>query len=151
MNTHADKSQENKSQSVANAVSQKSSSGESTFQFLDNRPEAVAQRKLQEMANNSIQAMQLKAFQEMVNNSSRAVQFHGNESTRLNLHPKTIETSSEVSQLFGINGLENDAPPEAKSMTPEELEAALVKRFEAKVEKIKASAAADTRTQQEGR
>ncbi len=52
MNTHADKTQENKSQSVANELSQKQGSGESTFQFVDNRPEAVAQRKLQEMANN---------------------------------------------------------------------------------------------------
>lgn len=52
MNTHVDKTQENKSQSVTNAVSQKQSSGESTFQFVDNRPEAVMQRKLQEMADN---------------------------------------------------------------------------------------------------
>jgi hypothetical protein len=42
MKTHADKTQENKSQSVANAVSQKQSSGESTFQFVDNRLEAIA-------------------------------------------------------------------------------------------------------------
>ena len=40
MNTHADKTQENKSQSVSNETSQKQSSGESTFQFVDNRPEA---------------------------------------------------------------------------------------------------------------
>jgi hypothetical protein len=53
---------------VANAVSQKSS-GESTFQFVDNRPEAIAQRKLQEMANNSPRMAQLKAFQEMANNN----------------------------------------------------------------------------------
>jgi len=71
MNTHADKTKENKSQSVANAFSQKSS-GESTFQFVDNRPEAVAQRKLQEMANNSPQAMRMRAFQEMANNSRQA-------------------------------------------------------------------------------
>lgn len=52
MNTHADKTQENKNQSVANAVSQMKRGGESTFQFVDNRPEAAAQRKLQEMADN---------------------------------------------------------------------------------------------------
>jgi hypothetical protein len=67
MNTHADKTQENKIQSVANTVAQKQSGGESTFQFVDNRPEAVAQRKLQEMANNNPRAMQLKAFQDMAN------------------------------------------------------------------------------------
>jgi hypothetical protein len=74
MNTHADKTQENKSQSVANAFSQKSSSSESTFQFVDNRPEAVTQRKLQEMANNSPQVSQLRAIQEMANNSPQAKQ-----------------------------------------------------------------------------
>lgn len=74
MNTHIDKNQENKSQSVANEHSQKQGSSESTFQFVDNRPEAVEQRKLQEMANNSPQVMQLKAFQDMANNSPQARQ-----------------------------------------------------------------------------
>jgi hypothetical protein len=72
MNTHADKTQENKSQSVSNETSQKQGGGESTFQFVDNRPEAVAQRKLQEMANNSPQVKQLMAFQDMANNSPQA-------------------------------------------------------------------------------
>ena len=74
MNTHADKTQENKSRSVANAVSQKQISGDPTFQFVDNRPEAIAQRKLQEMANNSPRALKLKAFQEMADNSPQAKQ-----------------------------------------------------------------------------
>ena len=51
MNTHADKTQENKSQSVTTAFAQKQKGGAS-FQFVDNRPEAIAQRKLQEVANN---------------------------------------------------------------------------------------------------
>jgi hypothetical protein len=70
MNTHADKTQEKKSQSVANTVSQKQRRGESTFQFVDNRPEAVAQRKLQEMANNSPQAKQAAQLQAMANHHS---------------------------------------------------------------------------------
>jgi hypothetical protein len=74
MNTHADKTQENKSQSVSNETSQKQGGGESTFQFVDNRPEAVEQLKLQEMANSSPQVSQLKAFQVMVNNSPQAKQ-----------------------------------------------------------------------------
>lgn len=55
MNTHADKTQDSKSQSTANGLSQLSVDSESTFQFVDNRPETVKQRKLQEMANNSQQ------------------------------------------------------------------------------------------------
>lgn len=69
MNTHADKTQENKSQSFANAVSPKRS-GKSTFQFVDNRPEAIAQRKLQEMANNSPQVKQAAQLQAMADNHS---------------------------------------------------------------------------------
>lgn len=52
MNIHSGKTQKNKSQTVDNTVSQKKSSGESTFQFADNRPEVIAQRKLQKAADN---------------------------------------------------------------------------------------------------
>lgn len=71
MKTCADNTQENKSQSVANAFSQKQHVGESTFQFDDNRPEAVAQWKLREMANSSPQVSQLSAFQDMANNNAQ--------------------------------------------------------------------------------
>ncbi|MFT4780253.1 MAG: hypothetical protein ACI923_002798 [Flavobacteriales bacterium] len=74
MHTHADKTQENKSQSVANTVPQKQNGGETTFQFVDNRPEAVTQRKSQEIANNSLQVSQLRASQDMANNSGHAEQ-----------------------------------------------------------------------------
>jgi hypothetical protein len=74
MNTHADKTQENKSQSVSTADSQFEDGGESSFQFVDNRPEAVAQIKLQEVANNSPQVSQFMAFQDMANNSPQAKQ-----------------------------------------------------------------------------
>ena len=63
MKTDANKTQENKSQSVANAVSQHNRGSGSTFQFVDNRPEAIAQRKLQEMANNSPQVKQATQLQ----------------------------------------------------------------------------------------
>ena len=64
MNTHADKVQDNKSQFVANGVSQKQSGIESTFQFADNRTEAIAQRKLYDMANGRqpISSLQLDQF-----------------------------------------------------------------------------------------
>lgn len=69
MNTHADKKKENKSQSVSNTVAQKHNDGEFSSQFVDNRPEAIVQRKLQEMANNSPRAMQLKGLQNSVNSN----------------------------------------------------------------------------------
>jgi hypothetical protein len=74
LSTHADKTQENKSQSVSNVESQTQHGGESSLQVEDNRPEVVAQRKLQEMANNSPRTKQLRAFQEMANNSPQAKQ-----------------------------------------------------------------------------
>lgn len=70
MNTHAGKTQENKIQSASAANSQKQSGGEPTFQFVDNRPETIAQRKLQEMANNSPQAKQAAQLQTMADSYS---------------------------------------------------------------------------------
>jgi hypothetical protein len=69
MNAHADQTQDKKSKSASNAVSQMQAVGESTFKFADNRPEAIAQMKLQELAENSPQVSQLRAFQDRANNS----------------------------------------------------------------------------------
>ena len=69
MNTYADKTQKTKSQSVSGGDSQMQSSSQSTFQFVDNRPESVSQHELQKTANNSTQVQQLRAFQEMANGS----------------------------------------------------------------------------------
>lgn len=70
MNTHAEKTQENKSQSITNELARKRGGGESTFQFVDSRPQVVAQKKLQEMANNSPQAKQASQLQAIANNHS---------------------------------------------------------------------------------
>ena len=67
MSTLANKSQENQSQAVSAESSQVQIGSESSFQFVDNRPETIAQRKLQEMGNNSAQVSQLMVFQEMAN------------------------------------------------------------------------------------
>ena len=69
MSTYADQTEENKSESVASAVSQRQTSDEPTFEFMDSRPEAVAQRKLQHIADGSSQVSQLKSFQELADNS----------------------------------------------------------------------------------
>ena len=69
MNTHFDKAQGKKSQSAANAT-QKQRSGKSTVPFKDNRSEAIAQRKMQEMANNSLQVQQAAQLQTNINNET---------------------------------------------------------------------------------
>jgi|GEM_PF-5382157 len=60
MNTHAEKTSENKSQSAASSLSKFQNTG-AAFQFVDNRPDAVAQRKLREALTNSARVKQLKA------------------------------------------------------------------------------------------
>lgn len=65
------KPKENKSSADANSAAQKKSGRKQGIGFVDNRPEAIAQRKLQEMANNSYQVKQLKAFQEMINDEPK--------------------------------------------------------------------------------
>ena len=72
MSTYADQTKENKSESVASAVSQMQTRDEPTFEFMDSRSEAVAQRKLQHIADGSSQVSQLKSFQEMADNSFQA-------------------------------------------------------------------------------
>tara|TARA_R100000656_G_scaffold121302_1_gene96181 strand:+ start:1801 stop:2541 length:741 start_codon:yes stop_codon:yes gene_type:complete len=69
MNTYADKTQENKSQSVASAVSEKQGGSGSTFQFVDNRPEAIQMLQFQEVANNNTQENTLQ----FVDNRPRAI------------------------------------------------------------------------------
>jgi|GEM_PF-6865047 len=63
MKTHADKRQENIKQLVAHDVSKKQHAGAAIFQLVNNGPEAVAQRKLQGLVNNSPRVQQLKAIQ----------------------------------------------------------------------------------------
>jgi hypothetical protein len=77
MYTQADKNQENKA--ADNAVAQKQNSSKQGSKLTDNRPEAVAQRKLQEIANNSPQVKQLKAYQQMADSRSAVAQRLGIE------------------------------------------------------------------------
>lgn len=98
MITHANKTRENRSQSVSGADPQLKSVGESAFAFEDNRPEAFVQRKLQEMANNSPRIAQLRSFQDMADNGSKskqAVQLVRNDQViqEISLEPKSYNYS----------------------------------------------------------
>lgn len=99
MNTHADKTRENQNHSVENGASQLQSSGESIFQFVDNRPEAVAQRKRQELVNHSPRAIQLKAFQDQADHS-----FQVQRATQL----QSIATNHSAQQHQPIQRKENN-------------------------------------------
>jgi hypothetical protein len=63
MKTHATKTSGDKSQASADSLSQSKSNGVATFQLVDQRPAAIAQRKIQEMADQKVaETIQLSAI-----------------------------------------------------------------------------------------
>ena len=74
MNTHAEKTKKNKSQSISKTVSQKQNGSEPSLQYVDNRPEATTQLKLNEVADNSPQVSQLRAIQGVADNNAQGSQ-----------------------------------------------------------------------------
>ncbi|MCP5005739.1 MAG: DUF4157 domain-containing protein, partial [Planctomycetes bacterium] len=67
MNTHADKTDENKTASIESKPGQQRKDKQPSLQIIDNRPETIALRKLQEMADNSPQVKQMAQLQAMAN------------------------------------------------------------------------------------
>lgn len=68
MYEQVDKPKENKSRAATNCVSQHQSNSKSPIQFVDNRPEAVSQRKLMKIANNSPQVKQTAQLHTVTDN-----------------------------------------------------------------------------------
>ena len=69
MLTYTNKVTENKhSISVNNSNKQQNNKGIGAFQFVNKRPEAIAQRKIQETINNSTRMLQLKSIQASADN-----------------------------------------------------------------------------------
>lgn len=68
MYAQAENPKENKSRTAANSVTQKRSNGKLCFGFVDNRSEAIRQRKLQETVNNHA-AQQQQPIQKKENNT----------------------------------------------------------------------------------
>jgi hypothetical protein len=68
MNSHADQLPETKNHTVAEGSNKQTGNGLSTFQLVDNRPEIVAQRSLQLMANKTSEVNQLKVRNDKENN-----------------------------------------------------------------------------------
>jgi hypothetical protein len=53
VHSHADKKTQNKSTTAENVTRNPQEGNAAGYPFIDNRPVAIAQRKLQEIANNS--------------------------------------------------------------------------------------------------
>lgn len=71
MNTHAEKTSDNRSQATARGSALQSHTNEAVAGFADLRPEATLQRQLQAAANHSMRVTQLKAIQAMADSSIR--------------------------------------------------------------------------------
>jgi len=71
MGIHSEKAQEKKNHSSVSEALQVHSDGVDSLQFVDNRSETVAQRKIQDVVDKSAQISQLKSIQLMANNSPR--------------------------------------------------------------------------------
>lgn len=71
MKTHADKTKENKKQSVISGGAQPQNSGAPPYQLVDYRPETEALKQVQEAANNSPQTKQTTQLQAVVHSGEK--------------------------------------------------------------------------------
>jgi hypothetical protein len=67
MNTYTDKTTETKSNAIANSMGARQAAAHEAFHSEDNRPEAIAQKKIQEAVNNSGRVKPLRTVQAMAN------------------------------------------------------------------------------------
>ncbi|MEQ9289294.1 MAG: hypothetical protein RIG77_20370 [Cyclobacteriaceae bacterium] len=106
MNTLSDKSQENTNQRMVNAASARENSRTSTSRIEDNRAEAVAQRKLQGIAEDSVTTdrtaqMQTKAASSFTN---RQQPLQG----KINSTIQRVLTPADFKDVPGV--MDNDTP-----------------------------------------
>ena len=99
MNTRADAAPKKQSKAVAHHLAEKEHGGMAASEFVDRRPEAVAQKKLQAMATNSARVKQLRAIQAMADKSphaQKAAQFQAmaNKRKSLDVHQRKIKIES---------------------------------------------------------
>jgi hypothetical protein len=103
------------SSTFANSVGQMKSRNKRGFEFVDNRPEAIAQRKLQGIANISPQAMQLRDFQEMANNSPQVKQLRAASEMVAN-RPEESLLKTRQTHANGISPIQLMTKPELEQV-----------------------------------
>lgn len=96
MHTNAEPSRERKSSHVEETPVGEMTGLGSSFQFQDNRPETVAQRKRQAAASNSPQVQQLQTLQRKVNDAPP-----GNDAPIQRVVDKGLKAKTEVETLDG--------------------------------------------------
>lgn len=111
MNTHAEKTYENKRQVVANSSTK--------------LQESIAQRKLQEAINNSPHLQQLKAYQEMANNSPQVKQLKAYQSMANNFTSQTAQRKENVEEETLQGKFETVQKKENKTGLPDNLKSGI--------------------------
>jgi hypothetical protein len=104
MKTLSSKEQEKARQMAASHALQKQENREPTSQFIDNRPEAIVQRKMQALANKSVQSEHLKTLQRMVSDSSSTHPIQRRETHRI-----SRDTTPFIHE-FTSQAIDNGAP-----------------------------------------
>lgn len=79
MNAHASQTSENKSPATSFPESKKQNKEDGTAQLIDNRPGVIAQRRLQDMANNSPQTHFIAQLQRMADSQNTPIQKKKND------------------------------------------------------------------------
>ncbi|WP_264564733.1 DUF4157 domain-containing protein [Flavobacterium sp. N3904] len=125
MNTHADKTSDNKSLAVANSLPKQQSSSESAIQFVNNRPEAIAQRKLQEAINNSPRVQQFKAYQQIANSSAQVKQLRAYQAMADNFTSQTAQQKENVEEETGQGKFEPIQKKENNTGLPDNLKSGI--------------------------
>jgi hypothetical protein len=103
---------DNKSNANAHNLSSLPGEGESLLQFEDNRPEAIAQRKLQAAANNSPAVQYFNTIQQMANNSQQVRQLKAVQAMVSEVPVKSIDPIRQRKNDTGMpdnlkSGVEN--------------------------------------------
>jgi len=113
MNTHVDKTPQQKMLSASNTVSQRKSQNEAGFQFIDNRPKAIEQQNLQTITDNRPQtkkALQLQTLADKYVSQQKPIQKKRNNTGLPNNLKVGIENLSGIS-LDDVKVHYNSAKP----------------------------------------
>jgi hypothetical protein len=102
MNTRAEPASENKSPAALHSSPKLNSGRRAASDFADNRPEASALSRLQELANQSERVGQLKALQQLANQSEHVGQ--------LKALQQLANDRQQVSRLRALQQLANSSP-----------------------------------------
>jgi|GEM_PF-5138096 len=120
MNINAELSKENKSNAVADDISQKQSAGSSVFQFVDNRQEAILQRKMQTIKNDNLHVKQLRVFQKKQNKVAQLVNvqvgFDGSATQSMFAGPADDLTTNGLGNCIAIVAYHTGAPSQGAVM-----------------------------------